>query len=64
MLSQMVLSLGGLNIVLQVKNKAVINWSLPEISLAYARDARDKARKLLIEKIDPALTRRLNGRQN
>lgn len=34
-----------------------------EISLPYARDARDKARKLLIEKIDPALTKQASKRR-
>ena len=44
------------------KEKLLSIGLYPEVSLAYARDARDKARKLLIEKIDPALTKQASKR--
>lgn len=44
------------------KEKLLSIGLYPEVSLAYARDVRDKARKLLIEKIDPALTKQASKR--
>lgn len=44
------------------KEKLLSIGLYPEVSLAYAQDARDKARKLLIEKIDPALTKQASKR--
>ncbi len=44
------------------KEKLLSIGLYPEASLAYAREVRDKARKLLVEKIDPALTKQVSKR--